>query len=143
LATFELVGTLKFQFAALLTRLVVAAIDHCSLADEGQRLCRLRGLPGSETSAVSWSLVLELLLDACELHELLGKLVSIQRIERILVLQLRGQQRQEGLEVPSQRRARSVEVRLAPGGVFGRKAVGVVPDTTCGATPDAVVMSVS
>ena len=42
---------------------------------------------------------LELLLDLRELHELLGELVGVERVERILVLELRGQQLQEGLEV--------------------------------------------
>ena len=38
-------------------------------------------------------LALPLLLDAGELHQLLGKLVGVERIERVLVLQLRRQQR--------------------------------------------------
>jgi hypothetical protein len=46
---------------------------------------------------------LELLLNGGELHQLLGELVGIQRIERILVLQLRRQQRQKGLKVSRER----------------------------------------
>ena len=42
---------------------------------------------------------LELLFDAGELHELLGELVGVQRIERILVLQLCREQRQKRLKV--------------------------------------------
>ena len=37
----------------------------------------------------------DLLLDLGELHELLGELVGVERFERVLVLQLRGQQPQE------------------------------------------------
>ena len=44
-----------------------------------------------------------LLLDAGELDELLGELVGVERVERILILELGGQQRQEGLEVPGDR----------------------------------------
>ena len=40
-----------------------------------------------------------MLLDPGELHELLGELVGVERIERVLVLELRGQQRQKGLEI--------------------------------------------
>jgi len=43
------------------------------------------------------------LLDTRKLDELLGELVGVERIERILILQLRGQQRQEGLEVARDR----------------------------------------
>ena len=39
------------------------------------------------------------MFDAGELHELLGELVGVERIQRILVLELRGEQRQKGLEV--------------------------------------------
>jgi len=45
---------------------------------------------------------LELLLDRSELHQLLSELVGVQWIERILVLQLRRQQCQEGLKVSSE-----------------------------------------
>jgi len=38
-------------------------------------------------------------LDTGEFDELLGELVGIQRVERVLVLQLRGQQRQKSLKV--------------------------------------------
>ena len=43
--------------------------------------------------------LLELLLDLRELHELLGELVGVERVERVLVLELRRQQCQEGLEI--------------------------------------------
>ena len=71
-----------------------------------RRCCRQRPAPGSTArssrasiSDFSWSFDLELLLDAGELHELLGELVGVERIERVLVLQLRRQQRQKGLEI--------------------------------------------
>ena len=41
----------------------------------------------------------DLLLDAGELHELLRELVGVHRAQRILVLQLRRQQRQERVEI--------------------------------------------
>ncbi len=41
----------------------------------------------------------DLLLDRGELDELLGELVGIERIERILVLQLRGEEREEFIEI--------------------------------------------
>ena len=41
----------------------------------------------------------QLLLDRRELHELLRELVGVERIERALVLQLRRQEKQEGIEV--------------------------------------------
>ena len=59
----------------------------------------------SETSVGELIVGLELLLDAGELDELLGELVGVQRIERVLVLQLRRQELQEGLEVSGQLRA--------------------------------------
>jgi hypothetical protein len=46
------------------------------------------------------------LFDAGKLHELCGKLVGVERIERVLILQLRRQQRQEGLEVVGDARRR-------------------------------------
>ena len=56
---------------------------------------------------------LELLLDAGELHELLGELVGVERIERVLVLQLRRQQRagRSGSCRPASSRARAQRVR--------------------------------
>ena len=36
------------------------------------------------------------LLDAGELHQLLGELIGVERVQRVLVLQLRGEQLQEG-----------------------------------------------
>src|SRR6185295_20082386 len=52
----------------------------------------------------------DLLLDRGELHELLGELVGVERIERVLVLQLRGEKLQERVEVLRDRR---LDVRVA------------------------------
>jgi cell division protein FtsI/penicillin-binding protein 2 len=52
---------------------------------------------------------LELLFHAGELHQLLGELVGVQRIERVLVLELRGQDREERVKVLRDRLARRVE----------------------------------
>ncbi len=59
---------------------------------------------GSARSAISecrLSLVLILLLDAGEGDKLLGELVGIHRAQRILVLQLRGQQLQNVSKLPA------------------------------------------
>jgi hypothetical protein len=45
----------------------------------------------------------KLLLDAGERNELLRELIGIERLKRILVLQLRGQQRQKRLEIGGKR----------------------------------------
>ncbi len=91
-----------------------AAVDRDGLADEHQRLGRLRGLLDLHQRG-ELIVGLELLLDLRELHELLGELVGVQRIERVLVLQLRGQQQQEGLEI-----VRDAAPRVARGA--GRRA---------------------
>ena len=57
----------------------------------------------------------DLLFYRGELHQLIGHLVSIQRIGRALVLDLRGQQRQEGIEIPPEFRT----LRGAGGGIGG------------------------
>jgi hypothetical protein len=44
--------------------------------------------------------LLHLLLDLRELHELLGKLVGAERVEWVLVLQLRSEELQERVEIP-------------------------------------------
>jgi hypothetical protein len=44
----------------------------------------------------------DLLLDRSEFDQLLRELIGIERIERILVLQLRGQQLQERIEITGQ-----------------------------------------
>src|SRR6202021_1427835 len=75
-----------------------AAIDHRGLADESQRLRRLRGLLQGYQRRQR-VVGVELLLDAGEFDELLGKLVGVERIEWILILQLRRQQGQEALKV--------------------------------------------
>ena len=68
------------------------------LADELERGGVLRGLLQRDQRG-ELVVGLELLLDLRELHELRGELVGVERIERVLVLELRGEQRQEGLEV--------------------------------------------
>ena len=80
------------------------AIDHRGLADEAQCLRRLRGLLHRDQGRQVF-VGLELLLDAGELHQLLGELVGVERIERVLVLQLGRQQGQEALEVSGERAA--------------------------------------
>ena len=75
----------------------VAADGH-GLADIRQRLGRLRGLL-QRNQRRQRVVGVELLLDAGEFNELLGELVGIQRIEWVLVLQLRRQQLQEALKV--------------------------------------------
>ncbi len=75
-----------------------AAVDGDGLADIDQRLRRLRRLLDADERGER-IVGLELLFDLRELHELLGELVGIQRIERVLVLQLRGEQGEELLEV--------------------------------------------
>ena len=74
---------------------------------------------------------MQLLLDAGELHELRSELVGVERIERVLVLQLGGQQRQEGLEIVGESRldgepvlAESCGVGRAP-----KRSVGIVAST--------------
>ena len=74
------------------------AVDHGGLADEAERLGRLRGLL-KRYQRGELVVGLELLLDGSKFDQLLGELVGVQRIQRVLVLQLRGQQRQEGLEI--------------------------------------------
>src|SRR6185312_5339323 len=68
------------------------------LADELQRLRRLRGLL-QRNQRRQRVIGLELLLDAGELDELLGELVCVERVERVLILKLGRQQREEGLEI--------------------------------------------
>ena len=63
-----------------------------------QRLGRLRGLLQRDQRRQR-VVGVELLLDAGEFDQLLGELVGVERIERVLVLQLRRQQRQEALEI--------------------------------------------
>ena len=75
-----------------------AAVDHRGLADEAERLGRLRGLL-QRYQRRQRVVGVELLLDAGEFDQLLGELVGVERIERVLVLQLRRQQGQEALEV--------------------------------------------
>ena len=70
----------------------------------------------------------ELLLDLRELHELRGELVGVERIERVLVLELRGEQRQEGLEVAGD----GVLVHPGRAGRAGRSWWTVVPEVTLG-----------
>ena len=76
----------------------LAAVDGNRVADIDQRLRRLGALFDFD-QRLQLIVRFELLLDAGKLHELLGELVGVERIERVLVLQLRGQQRQEGLEI--------------------------------------------
>src|SRR3546814_10709785 len=45
-------------------------------------------------------------LDLAELHQLLREFVAVHRTGGILILQLRGQQREECVEIASQRRRR-------------------------------------
>ena len=69
-------------------------------ADKASAVRRLRGLL-QRNQRGELIVLLELLLDLRELHELLGELVGVQRIERVLVLELRRQQLQEGLKLPA------------------------------------------
>ena len=57
----------------------------------------------------------DLLFDRSELHQLIGHLVGVQGVGRRLVLQLRRQQRQEGIEIPGQPRG----LRRGGGGIGG------------------------
>jgi hypothetical protein len=84
------------------------------LPDIAERLRRLRRLLQRD-QGLELCVRLELLFDLCELHELLRELVGVQRIERVLVLQLRGQQLQEGGEV-ARERSRTVAAALADRG---------------------------
>jgi hypothetical protein len=76
----------------------LAAVDRDVAADIDQRLRRLGALFDLH-QRLQLLVRFELLLDAGKLHQLLGELVGVERIHRILVLELRGQQRQEGLEI--------------------------------------------
>jgi hypothetical protein len=57
----------------------------------------------------------DLLLDRSKFDQLLRKLIGIERIERILVLQLRGQELQERVEIAGQ-----LLRGVRPGGLSGR-----------------------
>ena len=83
----------------------------------------------------------ELLLDPGELHELLGELVGIQRIQRILVLQLRGQQLQERREVSGDLLEASALVPLESEESAGSVVLPATTEGTVGRM--AVAMSVS
>jgi hypothetical protein len=52
-------------------------------------------------SVSSWRVDADLLFDAGELHQLFGELVRVHRLERVLVLDLRGEDGEEGVEVVS------------------------------------------
>src|SRR6202034_1127507 len=75
-----------------------AARHHRVLADEAERRGRLRGLLQGYQRRQG-VVGVELLLDAGEFNQLLGELVGVERIERILVLQLRRQQGQKALKI--------------------------------------------
>ena len=74
------------------------AVDHDRGADEVERRRRLRGLVQRHQGRQG-VIRLHLLLDRREFDQLLGELVGVHRAERILVLQLRRQQRQKALKV--------------------------------------------
>src|SRR5713226_7919179 len=80
-----------------------AAVDHRGLADKTERLRRLGGFLQRDQRG-QLIVGLELLFHPCELYQLLGELVGVQRIKRVLVLQLRRQQRQKRLKVSGKRR---------------------------------------
>ena len=82
----------------VVVELRLAAVDGDRVSDIDQRLSRLRALLDFD-QRLELIVLLELLLDAGKLHELRGELVGVERIQRVLVLQLRRQQRQEGLEI--------------------------------------------
>ena len=67
------------------------AVDRHGLTDILERLGRLRGLLQRHQRG-KLVVGLELLLDLGELHELGGELVGVERIERVLVLELRREQ---------------------------------------------------
>jgi hypothetical protein len=77
-------------------------IDRDFLADKAQRLGRLGSLLQRHQGG-ELGVGLELLLDLSELHELLRELVGVERTGRVLVLELRREQRQEGLEIAGNR----------------------------------------
>ena len=86
------------QVALPLASCAVCPFDHHGGADQAERGGRLRGLLQRDQSGKR-VVRLELLLDLGELDQLLGELVGVERIERVLVLQLRGEQLQEGGEI--------------------------------------------
>ena len=81
------------------------AVDDRRLADEAERLGRLRGLLQGNQRCQR-VVGVELLLDAGEFDQLLGELVGVERAERILVLQLGRQQLQKALKVAGDLRVR-------------------------------------
>src|SRR6185312_2345831 len=68
-----------------------------ALAEEARRLQQLVGLVGSD-QRVELGVGVDLLLDLAELDELRGELGRVLRRQRVLVLQLRRQQREELVE---------------------------------------------
>src|SRR4029077_8038433 len=77
------------------------AVDSDVGADQLQRLQRFRTLLHRD-QRLQVRVHVDLLLDGRELDQLLGELIGVERIERILVLQLRGQEFQEGIEIAGQ-----------------------------------------
>src|SRR5262249_22874958 len=92
----------------------VATHDH-GRTDEPERRRRLLGLLQRDERRER-RVHVDLLLDRGELHELLGELVGVKRRKRVLGLQLRGEQGQEGIEVAGN----VAEARGSGGGAGGR-----------------------
>ena len=73
-------------------------LDRDGRTEELHRLGRLGGLL-QRNQGLQVRVLVDLLLDRGEFDELLGELVGVERGERILVLQLRGQQLQKRIEI--------------------------------------------
>ena len=97
MVTVALVGlvALRVQVALLLVSGAVAPLTTTVWPTSASAVVDC-AVVSSETRLLNVSFGLHLLLDAGELHELLGELIGVERIERVLVFQLRGQQLQEG-----------------------------------------------
>src|SRR5215208_5159723 len=84
-------------------------------ADEARRVRGRRGLDRRQEGRER-GVRFQLLLDRGELHELLRELVGVERVERALVLELRREQHQEGIEVLGDALARRLAGRGGGGG---------------------------
>ena len=84
----------KVQPALAAFELGGRAVDRRGRAEIGHRGGRLRHLLDADERG-ELRVHLHLLLDLGELDELLGELVGVERLQRVLVLELRGQQGQE------------------------------------------------
>ena len=81
----EGLSTEKLHVAWPLVSLVVGAVDCRGRAEEAHRRGGLVGLLQRDQRG-ELRVHVDLLLDARELHQLLGELVGVERIERVLVL---------------------------------------------------------